>query len=340
MQRLMCHEEPKRKTAVRGSSRGTSASCGPSYRPRRTPPSRSSSSLRRRSHIHPPLAEGLPPARRGGVEGSEARSATWRPPLGLPGGHHGSHHHGPLSGSTATAVCPLDAPGRRATDRRARRYLRKWGFTPQKPLRRAYEQDPEAVRRWLEEEYPAIHKQAKAEKAEIHWGDEMGMRSDHQAGRSYGRKGRTPVVPGTGQRFGCNVISTITNRGRLSFMMFKQRFTASVAIEFLGRLVRHVGRKVFMIWDGHPVHRSRKVKRWVAEHKDRIRMFFLPGYSPQLNPDDLLNQDVKTNAVGRERPKDQPEMMANVRSYLRSTQRRPDIVKAYFQEEHVRYAAE
>ena len=220
------------------------------------------------------------------------------------------------------------------------RYLRKWGFTPQKPLRRAYEQDPEAVRRWLEEEYPAIHKQAKAEKAEIHWGDEMGMRSDHQAGRSYGRKGKTPVVPATGQRFGCNVISTITNRGRLSFMMFKQRFTASVAIEFLGRLVRHVGRKVFVIWDGHPVHRSRKVKRWVAEHRDRIRMFFLPGYSPQLNPDELLNQDVKTNAVGRQRPKDQPEMMDNVRSYLRSTQRRPDIVKAYFQEEHVRYAAE
>lgn len=220
------------------------------------------------------------------------------------------------------------------------RYLRNWGFTPQKPLRRAYEQDPEQVRRWLEEEYPAIRKRAKAEKAQIHWGDEMGLRSDHHAGRSYGRKGKTPVVPATGQRFGCNMISTVTNRGRLAFMVFKGRFTGSVAIAFLRRLVRHVPRKVFVIWDGHPVHRSSKVERWVEKHKTRIRMFFLPSYSPELNPDELLNQDVKTNALGREHPRDQSEMMGNVRSYLRSTQRRPDIVKSYFEEEHVRYAAD
>lgn len=220
------------------------------------------------------------------------------------------------------------------------RYLKKWGFTPQKPLRRAYEQDPEAVRRWLQEEYPAIRRQAKAENAEIHWGDEMGMRSDHQAGRGYGLKGKTPVVPGTGKRFGCNMISTITNRGRMAFMVFQGRFTGPVAIQFLRRLVRHVERKVFVIWDGHPVHRSGKVKHWVKTHKDRIRIFSLPSYSPELNPDELLNQDVKTNAVGRQRPADQFQMISNVRSYLRGTQRRPDIVKAYFEEEHVRYAAQ
>jgi transposase len=219
------------------------------------------------------------------------------------------------------------------------RYLAKWGFTPQKPLRRAYERDPEAVRRWLEQEYPAIHKRARAENAEIHWGDEMGMRSDHQAGRSCGRKGKTPVIPGTGKRFGCSMISTVTNRGKLAFMVFKERFTTPVAIGFLRRLLRHSGRKVFLIWDGHPVHRSAKVRKWVEKHRDRIEMFFLPGYSPELNPDELLNQDVKTNAVGRQRAKDQWELISNVRSYLRSTQRRPDIVKAYFQEEHVRYAA-
>ena len=196
------------------------------------------------------------------------------------------------------------------------------------------------MRRWLEEEYPAIREQAKAEKAQIHWGDEMGMRSDHQAGRSYGRRGKTPVVRGTGKRFGCNVISTVTNRGRLAFMMFQGRFTGSVAVKFLRRLVRHVGRKVFVIWDGHPVHRSGKVKGWVEKHKERIRIFSLPSYSPELNPDELLNQDVKTNAVGRQRPRDQSELIAGVGSYLRGTQRRPDIVKAYFQEEHVRYAAE
>ena len=219
------------------------------------------------------------------------------------------------------------------------RYLAKWGFTPQKPLRRAYERDPEAVRRWLEQEYPAIHKRAKAENAKIHWGDEMGMRSDHQAGRSYGRKGKTPVIPGTGKRFRCNMISTVTNRGKLAFMVFKERFTTPVAIGFLRRLLRHSGRRVFLIWDGHPVHRSAKVRKWVEKHRERIEMFFLPGYSPELNPDELLNQDVKTNAVGRQRAKDQWELISNVRSYLRSTQRRPDIVRAYFQEAHVRYAA-
>jgi transposase len=219
------------------------------------------------------------------------------------------------------------------------RYLAQWGLTPQKPLRRAYEQNPKAVRRWLAEEYPAIHRQAEREKAEIHWGDQMGVRSDHQAGRSYGRRGETPVIPGTGQRFRCNMISTVTNRGGLAFMVFQERFTAPVMIKFLRRLVRQTRRPVFVIVDRHPVHRSAKVKRWLQAHVQQIRMFLLPGYSPELNPDEYLNQDVKTNAVGRERPRDQTEMMGNVRSYLRSTQRRPDVVKRFFEAEDVAYAA-
>jgi len=219
------------------------------------------------------------------------------------------------------------------------RYLQHWGFTPQKPLRRAYEQDPQAVQRWLEHDYPVIHRQARTESAQIHWGDEMGMRSDHQAGRSYGLKGHTPVIPGTGQRFGCNMISTVTNRGRLAFMVFTKRFTGTVMIDFLQRLIKQNKQKVFLIVDGHPVHRSRQVKRWVYRHRKGIRLFFLPGYSPQLNPDELLNQDVKTNAVGRNRPQNQPEMMCQVRSYLRSTQRRPLIVKNYFKHKDVHYAA-
>jgi transposase len=220
------------------------------------------------------------------------------------------------------------------------RLLRKWGFTPQKPLRRAYERDPVAVQCWLDEEYPAIRRQAKREKAEIHWGDEMGLRSDHQTGTSYGRKGRTPVVAGTGQRFRCNMISTITNRGRLSFMVFKKRFTADVMIEFARRLIRQSSHKVFLIVDGHPVHRSRKVKQWVENHGQDIQLFRLPGYSPELNPDELLNQDVKSNALGRRRPHNQDEMIGDVRSYLRSTQRQPNTVKNYFQEENVAYAAQ
>jgi len=219
------------------------------------------------------------------------------------------------------------------------RYLAKWGFTPQKPLRRAYEQDTAAVRRWLANEYPAIRRQAKGEKAEIYWGDEMGMRSDHQVGTSYGRRGQTPTIPGTGKRFGCNMISAITNRGQLLFMVFKQRFTTPVFLAFLRRLVRQVGRKAFLIVDGHPVHRAAAVKRWLAEQADQLRLFYLPGYSPKLNPDELLNQDVKSNAVGRRRPRDQKELISGVRSYLRSTQRQPDIVQRFFHQEDVRYAA-
>jgi transposase len=222
------------------------------------------------------------------------------------------------------------------------RYLRAWGLTPQKPVRRAYEQNPAAVRKWLEEEYPAIRELARQGKAQIHWLDEMGLRSDHQAGRSWGRRGETPVVMGTGQRFRCNMISSITNRGRLAFMIFRPRFTARVFLNFLSRLLRlmrKTRRKVFLIVDGHPVHKSRLVNRWLAGHAAQIRIFRLPSYSPELNPDELLNQDVKTNALGRVRPVNIQEMMDNVRSYLRITQARPKLVKNYFRERHVQYAA-
>jgi len=223
------------------------------------------------------------------------------------------------------------------------RYLKAWGLTPQKPVRRAYEKDDRAVQRWLRVDYPAIAARAKRENAEIHWGDEMGLRSDHQTGRSYSPRGKTPVIPGTGKRFSCNMISTVTNRGGLSFMMFTARFTAKVMIEFLRRLLRqqHVrrGGKVFLIVDGHPVHRSAKAKQWMAANAARIDCFLLPSYSPELNPDELLNQDVKSNALGRRRPRTRTELLGGVRSYLRSTQQRPDIVSAYFREEHVCYAA-
>jgi transposase len=219
------------------------------------------------------------------------------------------------------------------------RYLGRWGFTPQKPIRRAFEKNPEAVSRWLEEEYPAIQKKAKHEKARIYWGDEMGLRSDHSVGRSFGRRGQTPVIPGTGKRFGCNMISAITNQGQLNFMVFKKRFCGDVFLEFLRRLVRQSKRKTFLIIDGHPVHRAKKIKKWIDKNIDHIRLFFLPGYSPELNPDEMLNQDVKSNAVGRKRARNQQELVANTRSYLWSRQRQPHIVKQYFQERHVRYAA-
>jgi transposase len=219
------------------------------------------------------------------------------------------------------------------------RYLGRWGFTPQKPVRRAYERNDAAVQRWLEEEYPAIRKQAKREKARIYWADEMGLRSDHQAGRSYAPRGKTPAIAGTGQRFGCNVLSAITNRGHLDFMVFKKRFTASVFIRFLRRLVRQTRRKVFIIVDRHPVHRSQKVRKWLGEHPTQIRLFFLPGYSPELNPDEMVNQDVKTNAVGRKRARNLAQLMGHARRYLEHRRANPDSVKRYFHESSVRYAA-
>lgn len=219
------------------------------------------------------------------------------------------------------------------------RYLKRWGFTPQKPVKQAFERNPEAVRRWLEEEYPVIRAQAKAEGAQIWWGDEMGLRSDQTTGTSYAPRGQTPVIPTTGKRFGCSLISAITNQGRLAFSVFHGSFAAETFIEFLGRLWRQAGRKVTVIVDGHPVHRARKASAWVKAQEGQVRLIFLPSYSPDLNPDEMLNQDVKANAVGRRRPRTQTEMMGTVRTYLRSTQRQPHIVRSYFQEESVRYAA-
>ncbi len=219
------------------------------------------------------------------------------------------------------------------------RYLKRWGLTPQKPRRRAFEQDPAAVRRWLRAEYPAIRRLAKQRGATIYWGDEMGLRSDHQTGTSYGRKGQTPVIPGTGQRFRCNVISGLTNRGQLAFMVFRETFTHRVFLRFLRRLLRHARGRVFLLIDRHPAHIAAEVARWVAKRPDRLRLFFLPGYSPELNPDEFLNNDVKANALGRRRPRGAGELVSSVRSYLWSTQRQPAVVRSYFQAPSVQYAA-
>jgi len=178
--------------------------------------------------------------------------------------------------------------------RSVRRYMRRWNFTPQKPKRVAYERCGAAVERWKRKQYPAIRALAKKEKARIYWADEMGLRSDHQAGRSYSPRGVTPTRRGTGKRFSCNMISAITNRGDLAFMVYRARFTAAVFTSFVARLIREAkGRKVFLIVDSHPVHRSRVVKAWVKAHEKSVRLYFLPSYSPELNPDECVNHDVK-----------------------------------------------
>jgi transposase len=224
----------------------------------------------------------------------------------------------------------------------AGRYLRRWGLTPQRPARRAYERDPAAVKRWLAEDYPAVKARAKAQNALVLWGDEMGLRSDDPVGRTYAPRGKTPVVPASGGRFGCNTISAVSNLGRLWFMVFAGRFNSGVFTAFLARLLRAVpgGRKLVLIVDSHPAHKSARVRRWLASPAaaGRVELVYLPGYSPELNPDELLNQDTK-QAMRKCRPADQREMMDNVRGHLRSRQNRPDVVRRFFHEEHVRYAA-
>jgi len=219
------------------------------------------------------------------------------------------------------------------------RYLKRWGFTPQKPMRRAYEQNNQEVQRWLVEQYPAIKRAATRERAEIHWGDETGMRSDHQTGTSWAPKGKTPAIPCTGKRFRSNMISSITNRGKLAFRLFRCKFTSVVFIDFMERLLKYRRRRLYLIVDGHPVHKSGAVKNWLHKHRKRIRLFIMPGYSPDLNPDEFLNQDVKSNALGRQRARDIDELEANVEQYLIQRQTFPELVKRYFHKPSVVYAA-
>lgn len=219
------------------------------------------------------------------------------------------------------------------------RYLKAWGLTPQKPVRRAYEHDPVKVTRWLREDYPIIRARAKREKADIYWGDEMGMRSDHHAGTTYAPRGKTPVITATGRRFTCNMISAITNRGALKCALFKKECTAAVLLRFLRGLVKDSRRNVFLVLDKHPVHRSAAVMQRVQANRDRIELFFLPSYSPELNPDELVNQDVKTNAVGRKPLHTLTHMIRNVRRYLTQRAADPEHVRRYFHHHDVRYAA-
>jgi transposase len=172
-------------------------------------------------------------------------------------------------------------------------YLSRWGFTPQKPMRRAYEQSPAAVKKWLDEQYPVIAACAKLEGAEIHWGDETGLRSDDVRGRSFAPRGHTPLVRVNNKRHGLSIISTVTNRGQMRWKIFDGALNADILIDFLERLVRSAGRKIYLILDNLRVHHSKPVKAWLAEHKDQIEVFYLPSYSPELNPDEMANADLK-----------------------------------------------
>ncbi len=218
-------------------------------------------------------------------------------------------------------------------------YLMRWGYTPQKPLKRAYEQNPKAVQRWLEEEYPAIHKKAKSEGAEIHWADETGLRSDSQYGRSYSPKGKTPVQRINAKRVSLNLISTVTNQGKVRFMIYEGGMNAQLLIKFLKRLIKDAKRKVFVILDNLRAHHSKIVKEWVANHRDEIELFFLPSYSPELNPDEYLNGDLKAGVHSREPARNKEHLKKKVTSHMRMLQKRPARVRKYFEHKKINYAS-
>ena len=218
-------------------------------------------------------------------------------------------------------------------------YLKRWGYTPQKPLRRAYEQNPKAVQRWLNEQYPAIEARAKEEKAEIHWGDETGLRNNSQYGRSYAPRGKTPAMPFPAKREHISLISTVTNRGKVRFMIYEDSLNADTLIKFLKRLIKDAGRKVFLILDNLPVHHSKPVKEWLESHMNEIEVFFLPSYSPELNPDEYLNGDLKVGVHSGVPARSSSQLKAKAISHLRMLQKLPKRVRNYFRHPSIAYAA-
>jgi transposase len=219
------------------------------------------------------------------------------------------------------------------------KYLARWGFTPQKPMKKAYEQSPAAVRKWHEEDYPVIAARAKAEGAEIHWGDESGLRSDDVRGRGFAPKGQTPVIRVNNKRHGLSVISTVTNKGQMRWRIFEGAINAKILIDFLRRLIKGATKKVFLILDNLRVHHAKPVKAWLAEHVDAIEVFYLPSYSPELNPDEMANADIKQAVTKLAPVRTKLQLVKATARHLRSVQRQPERIRKYFQHDPVRYAA-
>lgn len=218
------------------------------------------------------------------------------------------------------------------------RLLKKLGFTVQRPLYRAYQKDPLKVDKWLNDQYPKIKKLAKKHKATIYFGDEAAVRSDYHKGTTWALKGQTPVVESTGARFSVNMISAISARGSMRFMTIKGRLNSDRFIEFLKRLTHNAKNPVFLIVDGHPTHRSGKVKRYVESTKNQLQLFYLPPYSPDLNPDEYVWNHLKKHRVGRKSVKGPDHLREMVLSSLRALQKSPSIIKNFFKAPAVRYA--
>ncbi len=218
-------------------------------------------------------------------------------------------------------------------------YLQRWGMTPQKPLARAKERQPAAIAAWLATTYPALARRARAEGAVIYWGDETGISNQDQIGRSYAPKGRTPVVARSAKRVTQSMISAVSNRGLMRFMLYDGALNAGRFIAFLRRLIKDAGQKVVLIVDNLKVHHAAKVTDWATAHAHEIELCYLPAYAPDHNPDEYLNNDLKQQLRQRPQPGSKEELVRGTRAVLRAIQRVPERVRAYFTPEPVRYAA-
>jgi transposase len=218
-------------------------------------------------------------------------------------------------------------------------YLQRWGLTPQKPLIRAKERQPAAIAAWLETSYPAIAKRARAARAMIYWGDETGISNQDPIGRSYAPKGQTPVVRRSAKRVTQSMISAVSNRGLMRFMLYEGALNADGFIAFLRRLIKDAGRKVVLIVDNLKVHKANKVRAWVESHEHEIELCYLPAYAPDRNPSEYLNNDLKQQLRQQPQPGSKEQLIGRTRSVLRTIQRSPARVRAYFTPEPVRYAA-
>ena len=219
------------------------------------------------------------------------------------------------------------------------RLMGSLGFSPQRPIKKAYEQSPSLVKKWLKKEYPKIKKLAKEEGARIYFGDESGLRSDYHSGTTWSPKGETPVVIKTGKRFGLNMISAISSKGEMRFMIVEGRMNGKVFISFLKRLILEVRGPVYLIVDGHPMHKSKKVKEYVRSTEGILKLFYLPPYSPDLNPDELVWNHLKYHCIGKLFIRTKEELQEKVLSYLKSLQKKPQIIRSFFQKPSLKYAA-
>ncbi|MCC5790161.1 MAG: IS630 family transposase [Opitutales bacterium] len=218
-------------------------------------------------------------------------------------------------------------------------YLKRWGFTPQKPKRKEYSQQPEAVRKWLDEQYPAIKAKARQEKADIYWGDETGVNNQDQTGRGYAPRGKTPIRQAMAKKVSTSMISAVTNKGQLRFMVYQGGMNNDIFIKFLSRLIKSSSKKVFLIVDNLRVHKSKKVKQWLDDHKKETRVYYLPPYCPELNPDEYLNNTLKKQLENHPPASAIAEQQERIRSQMRSNQKRPNLVISLFSATNVKYAA-